>query len=603
MKRLTALLTALALTALAFLPTASHSQGRRKDVAAPPPAKFQRAERNGILNQYVVLLDEGHAAREGVEHLAHALAGAHGGRVRFTYQYALKGFSVELPEAAAVALSKDPRVRAVYQNLRGTVADTQPNPPYHLDRIDERQRQLNQQYNYNATGAGVQVFVLDTGIRTTHQDFGGRASFAADFINEGCQDCNQHGTHVAGTVGGNFYGVAKQATLRAVKVCDANGSCDADVTAQGVDFVTGQKINNPSVPMAANISLIFGPYFPLDQAVRNSIAQGVTYAIAAGNFADIATNYSPQAVGEALVVGASDFFDQRASFSNIGGGLDLFAPGVGIRSAGNQFDTQEKELSGTSMAAPQVAGAAALYLQGRSDRTSTSPDIVGQMIKSNATLDVVGDARSPNRLLYTLFAPAPANPIDNQRFFVWQHYRDFLLREPDHPGLGFWTGIIEQCGGDAACLNTERVHVSYAFMVSTEYQARTDVNLENLTFGTHEYNKEFIRLCYMTYLSRCVDESDGGFQFWLNDLDGRRINRPGNVEQDYKDMVNAFLSSGEYRLRFHGNVTPPQSGAQCFVGCDPFERQSCLQFGGVWDESSCLCDFSGGGGCGPGVIC
>ncbi len=599
MRKLFALLTTIALCICAFLPPPSHGQGHGAAAAAE---KFRRVTR-AVPDNYIVVLNDGAVGRGAAAPLAQTLARTYGGKIRFIYEHALKGFAVQLPEAAAFALSNDPRVKYVEEDPLGEIVTTQFNPPsWGIDRIDQADRPVDNAYTYNATGAGVNAYIIDTGIRTTHVDFGGRAALVADFVGEGCQDCNGHGTHVSGTIGGATYGVAKGVNLLGVKVCNGGGSCTGSATIAGINFVTGQKQGNPGVPAVANVSLGFSPNTSIDNAVRNSLAAGVTYSIAAGNSSFDASNSTPARVGEALTVAASDFDDNRAWFSNFGSLIDVFAPGFGITSAWNGSDTDSAQLSGTSMAAPHVAGVAALYLQGRTDSTSMLPLIVNQIIKSNATLDRISDTQgSPNRLLYSLFAPAPANPVDDQRFFVWQHYLDFLLREPDNGGLAFWTGQITQCGGDAACINTKRVDVSYAFMVSSEFWARTDVNLENLTFGTSEYNQEFIRLCYMTYLARCVDPSDGGYQFWLNILEQERISR-GNVGQDYKDMVNAFLSATEFRQRFQGNTTPPASGTRCFAGpvCNPTERQFCISHGGFWDEASCFCDY---GACGPGQIC
>jgi hypothetical protein len=601
MRKLFASIVALALLACALLPTSSYSQGRGPAAAA----KFRRVGKP-IANQYIVVFEDKAVGRNGVAAAAQALARAHGGEIIHIYEHALKGFAVKLPEAAAQALSRNPQVKYVEEDTLGEVVATQFNPPnWGLDRIDQRDRPVDGQYNYNSSGTGVWVYVIDTGIRSSHSDFGGRSWLAADYIHDGCEDCNGHGTHVAGIIGSATYGVAKNSYPLAVKVCNSAGQCNASTVIAGINYVTMFKQNWPTIPAVANISLRFSPNTSMDNAVRNSLAAGVTYTIAAGNETQNAANNTPARVSEALTVAASDFNDQRAWFSNFGSVVDLFAPGFGIVSTYNRSNTDSAELSGTSMAAPHVAGVAALYLEGRTDRNSMSPITVNQIIKANATLDHISDAQgSPNRLLYSLFAPAPTNPIDDQRFFVWQHYLDLLLREPENNGLAVWTGVITQCGADPACINTKRVEVSYNLMRSTEFWARTDVNLEGVPFGTTEYNQEFIRLCYMVYLARCVDPSDGGYQFWLNILEERRQQR-GNVEQDYKDMVNAFLSSTEYRDRFYGNTTAPASGARCFPApvCDPWQEQNCYANGGSWDPNSCFCDYGWGGGCGPGVIC
>lgn len=343
---------------------------------------------------------------------ANRLARSHGGNLRFIYEYALKGFSVQLPEAAAIALSNNPQVKYVEENTQGSIVETEFNSPQGLDRIDQRNLPLDNAYTYGATGAGVNVYIIDTGIRASHVDFGGRASVGMDFLGErNCNgynnDCNGHGTHVAGTVGGSTYGVAKSVTLRSVKVCDTNGSCDGAVTMNGIEFVTRQKRDNPGTPMVANMSLEFAPNSSIDDAVRRSIATGVTYTVAAGNNSYYASSYSPADVQEAITVGATDpSNDYRAYFSNYGSVLDIFAPGVNITSDWFSSDTATAVLSGTSMAAPHVAGVAALYLQ---NNPGAGTYAVASALVNNATTGVVIDPGpdSPNRLLYSNFISTP----------------------------------------------------------------------------------------------------------------------------------------------------------------------------------------------------
>jgi hypothetical protein len=336
----------------------------------------------------------------------------HRGRLHHVYERVLRGFAIEMPPEAAAIMARDPRVRYVEEDGRVNATDLQASPPWGLDRIDQRALPLDSLYSYPSSAATVYVHVIDTGIRPTHAEFGGRASIAGDFVGDGQNglDCNGHGTHVAGTIGGATYGVAKSAMLIAHRVLDCSGSGLTSGVIAGVDQVT----NDARRPAVANMSLGGSVSTSLDTAVRNSIASGVTYVIAAGNSNANASLSSPARVAEAITVAASTSADARASFSNFGATVDLFAPGVSVLSAWATSDTATNVLSGTSMAAPHVAGVAALYLQAFGSQT---PATVAGAITSNATTSVITDpAGSPNRLLYSGFLltpPAPATLTAN----------------------------------------------------------------------------------------------------------------------------------------------------------------------------------------------
>ncbi|OEV03493.1 S8 family peptidase [Streptomyces oceani] len=363
----------------------------------------QSAERGRILaaesperidGQYVVTLeDTGELSAAGVSARSQGLASEYGGEVTRVYSAALNGFAVETDETSARALAADPSVARVEADQRMRALGTQTNPPsWGLDRVDTAG--LDGRYTYPETSSGVTTYVIDTGIRVSHEDFGSRASWGTNTVDGNNTDCNGHGTHVAGTTGGTDYGVAKQTQLVAVKVLNCQGSGTTSGVVAGVDWVT-QRATGPSV---ANMSLGGGASATLDQAVSRSIGSGVTYAVAAGNANTNACNSSPARVPEAITVGATQRNDNRSSFSNYGRCLDLFAPGSNITSAWIGSDTDRNTISGTSMAAPHVAGAAAL-LAGANP--SWSPRQIRDQLVTDAVDGAVGypGSGSPNQLL------------------------------------------------------------------------------------------------------------------------------------------------------------------------------------------------------------
>lgn len=367
-----------------------------------------------IDGQYIVVLDRDKLTAP-VAQVAQLLAGSvGGGEIIQVYEHSLAGFAVRLPAIAAATLEKNPLVEYIEKDQLMKLVDTQANPPsYGLDRVDQRALPLDRAYNYpGSAGSGVHVYIIDTGLRSTHVDFAGRigagrnfgpsgGGLLCDLLGIGCppadpnntEDCNGHGTHVSGTALGTTHGVAKRATVHAVRVFGCGNSTATSTIIAGVDWVTG----NRQLPAAANLSLGGGASTAMDTAVRNMIGSGVVAAVAAGNDNANACNSSPARVAEAITVGSTTNTDARSSFSNFGSCVDLFAPGSSIVSAGIAGDTSEDSLSGTSMAAPHVAGAAARHLG-----AGASAGSVHNAIVSSATTGVVGNpgSGSPNRLLY-----------------------------------------------------------------------------------------------------------------------------------------------------------------------------------------------------------
>ncbi|MGV9455643.1 S8 family peptidase [Streptomyces sp. NPDC003635] len=352
---------------------------------------------NAVADSYIVTLKP-EAARAGSAE-GRALARKYGADIERTYQKALNGYAVEASAAEAKRFAADPAVASVVQNRTFSITATQPNPPsWGLDRVDQRNLPLNSSYTYpDSAGQGVTAYVIDTGVRISHGDFGGRASYGYDAVDNDntAQDGHGHGTHVAGTVAGTAYGVAKKARVVGVRVLNNSGQGTTAQVVAGIDWVARNAVK----PAVANMSLGGGADTAIDTAVRNAIASGVTFAVAAGNESTNASTRSPARVTEAITVGATTSSDAKASYSNYGSVLDLFAPGSSITSAWNTSDSATNTISGTSMAAPHVAGAAALHLGANPTAT---PAQVSAALTTAATPNVVTSpgTGSPNRLLY-----------------------------------------------------------------------------------------------------------------------------------------------------------------------------------------------------------
>ncbi|MFI8007501.1 S8 family peptidase [Streptomyces sp. NPDC086010] len=362
--------------------------------AAPAPAMgtvYGADAASAVSGSYIVMLDKKADKAD--------LAQEYGGKLKRTYSSAINGFSASgLSDTEAKRLAADPAVAKVVQNKKFHIDATQDNPPsWGLDRIDQAETAGDGAYTYpDAAGDGVTAYVIDTGVRVTHTDFGGRATSGFDAVDndDDADDGNGHGTHVAGTIAGSAHGVAKKAKIVAVRVLDDAGSGTTEQVVAGIDWVTA----NHKGPSVANMSLGGGADPALDAAVQKAIASGVTFAVAAGNESSDAGEGSPSRVPEAITVASSTKDDEQSSFSNFGSVVDIYAPGSDITSAWNESDDATNTISGTSMATPHVVGAAAVYLGGHPDAT---PEAVATALTGGATPDAIGNATegTANKLL------------------------------------------------------------------------------------------------------------------------------------------------------------------------------------------------------------
>ncbi|MBQ0990681.1 S8 family peptidase [Micromonospora sp. PSH03] len=408
-----------------------------------------------VPDSYIVVLKDSAVARDRVGDTAKRLSGRHGGTVARTYGAALRGFEANVNASAAARIAADPAVAYVEQNHTVSISGTQANPPsWGLDRIDQRNRPLDNSYTYPNTASNVHAYIIDTGIRFSHNDFGGRATSGYDAVDGGsADDCNGHGTHVAGTVGGSAYGVAKAVQLVGVRVLNCSGSGTNAGVIGGVDWVTANAIK----PAVANMSLGGGANSSLDNAVRNSIASGVTYGLAAGNDNGAnACNTSPARTTEAITVGSTTSSDARSSFSNVGTCLDIFAPGSSITSAWYNSNTATNTISGTSMATPHVVGAAALVA---SANPSWTPAQVRNQLVANATPNVVSNpgSGSPNLLLYVGTGSTPPPPTG----CTGTNGTDVSI--PDAGSAVTSSITISGCGRNASSTSTVAVNIVHTY--------------------------------------------------------------------------------------------------------------------------------------------
>jgi len=390
-------LALLGLAALAACSGQDDATSVRHEGDAPAPL-FAAAPGRGIPGSYIVVLKEG----------ARALPVAKGSGLtpRFVYTRALSGFTATLSESQVDRLRRDPSVAYIEQDARVTLSTTQSGATWGLDRIDQRDRPLNGTYTYTPTGAGVRAYIIDTGIRFAHNEFGGRAVSGYDAVDGGAaDDCNGHGTHVAGTVGGATYGVAKGVTLVGVRVLDCAGNGTNSGVIAGMDWVA----NNRVLPAVANMSLGGGASTAVDDALNRMHNAGVTVVVAAGNSGANACNESPSRAPNAITVGATTSTDARASYSNYGTCVDVFAPGSSITSSWYSSNTATNTIDGTSMASPHVAGVAALYLAGN---TAATPAAVASAIINTSSTGKVTNlgTGSPNRLLFSLLSGTVVTP-------------------------------------------------------------------------------------------------------------------------------------------------------------------------------------------------
>lgn len=487
-------------------------------VSAQPVAGTQPSK--SIPGQYIVVFRSHVQDAPG---LGRQLANQAGGQFLHGYSHTIKGFSLRLPTQAASraidALRNNPNVAYVEADATVSMNEAAISPPaaqnsatWGLDRIDQVDRPLSSQYVYQYKGNGIYAFVLDTGVLASHQDFGGRVHPGISFISDGMgsSDCNGHGTHVAGTIGGAQWGVAKSVTLVPVRVLDCAGSGSWSGVIAGIDWVAGQTNMRPAV---ANLSLGGGKSSTVNAAVAAAVDKGVTMVVAAGNSNANACNYSPASEPKALTVGATTSADARASYSNFGSCLDIFAPGSAITSAWHTSSSANATISGTSMAAPHVAGVGALALAANPQST---PDMVSRFLIENASLNKLTSigTGSPNRLIFSMTNNAPTAPVTLTVSVAtiqgsaaksgrnnWIAYADVKIRDmqgnpvPNASVSGLFSpGGSKSCvtGTNGTCRMASNT-LSNAKNPSTDFSI-TGVSGSNMTYDANQNSATLVRI-------------------------------------------------------------------------------------------------------------
>ncbi len=380
--------------------------------AAKPELRFSERP---VFGHYIVVLNANVASMRGerssapvVSQVAQSIAASHGAKITRTFESALRGYAVQADDKSLAKMLNDDRIAYVEEDGYVYASATQTGATWGIDRTDQRDLPLNSTYNYDTTASNVHAYIVDTGVLNTHTQFTGRMGNGFDAVTSGgaAVDCNGHGTHVAGTVGGSTYGIAKGVTVHPVRVlgCDGSGT-NAGVIA-GMDWV----VSNHVKPAVANMSLGGGASQSTDDAIARMTNAGVTVAVAAGNDNANACNYSPARAPSAITVGSTTNTDARSSFSNFGTCLDIFGPGSSITSSWYTGTSATNTISGTSMASPHVAGVAALYLA--NNPTATPSQVTTAIINASTPNKVTGaQTGSPNRLLYSFFTTAPVDTV------------------------------------------------------------------------------------------------------------------------------------------------------------------------------------------------
>jgi PKD repeat protein len=539
-----------------------------------------RAGAKRIPGQYIVQFTSGQDVRRTVNELALG----HGARVLHVYEHAVRGAAFQMNEHQALAMARHPKVALIEEDGELSLESTQTNPPsWGLDRIDQRNLPLDASYTWSSNGANVNVYVIDSGIRFSHVEFGGRAVPGIDVIGDGenGNDCLGHGTHVAGTIGGSTYGVAKNVKLISVRVFDCTGRAGSTSGAiAGIDWVTANRV----LPAVANASFRFTAVSPsLDQAVNDAVASGVFFAVAAGNdYGRDACLFSPAHASSAYAVGATTQFDAVPAFSNIGTCLKLFAPGESITSAWNTGDFAVNTISGTSMATPHVAGAAAMIL---SANPGLTPAQVANTLTSRATVGVLTNigAGSPNRLLYT-----PPNPLAASFTYTCTG----IVCSFDASGSSAEQGISSYSWtfGDAQAATGKTPAHNYA----TSGQYTVTLTVTDVT-GTTSSTTQNLLLVFadvpLNYWARAFIEA-----LYYHGVTAGCATNPLRFCPD-SQLTRAEIAPGLLRAKMGAGYLPPPAT------CDPlrFADVPCTHWAAAWIEE--LARRSITAGCGNGSYC